>query len=275
MWAGKVGGLPHRNSQRGGRRGGPKGRRSPQSSTRGIGCVDVPCTQLTNQWPHQHLTRVSFLARSLSHALSQSVTGAAAPNGDGWSCVWLWACFSARMHSDGVIKHRLNNKSMHVHRQEELVGHVCNEWDTNEEMFPFLLIPQLHDDMTSTAWTAKWQHLTRKTYIYIYTYLETALLSWTVREAHGTGWGAMWGVDTPLYPEAAPGYGAWRCHPCLLGTEGCHPHWQSVYGRPGYYPQTCSRTSVQNNGKVTITPMHTSTAVVKGIMQNFMGGLSL
>lgn len=59
------------------------------------------------------------------------------------------------MHSDGVIKHRLNNKSMHVHRQEELVGHVCNEWDTNEEMFPFLLIPQLHDDMTSTAWTAK------------------------------------------------------------------------------------------------------------------------
>lgn len=40
------------------------------------------------------------------------------------------------MHGDGVIKHRLTNKSMHVHRQEELVGRFCNEWDANEKMFP-------------------------------------------------------------------------------------------------------------------------------------------
>lgn len=113
-----------------------------------------------------------------------------------------------------VSKHRLTNKSMHVHRQEELVGRFCNEWDTNEKMFPLLLIPQIHGGMTSTAQTANWQNLTReKTHIY----------TWRLRCHHG-----RWGRHVVRVGGRCEGWvhpSAWRL--CLgMGHEGViHAYW--------------------------------------------------
>ena len=50
MGTGKAGSLAHRNAQRGRRRGEAEGRGGPQNAARGVGSVDVPCTQSTNHW---------------------------------------------------------------------------------------------------------------------------------------------------------------------------------------------------------------------------------
>lgn len=215
MWAGKVGGLPHRNSQRGGRRGGPKGRRSPQSSTRGIGCVDVPCTQLTNQWPHQHLTRVPFLAQSRSHTLQLKRDRSCRP----WMEMGGHDCGHASLRGCTVMVPSNTDWTIKACTSTERKSwwDECNEWDTNEEMFPFLLIPQLHDGMISTAWTAKLQHLTRERHIYIYTH------TWRLCCYHG-----RWGRHMVRVGGRCEGWihpSAWRLR-LGMGHEGViHAYW--------------------------------------------------